>query len=110
MLDVLLSCEAAVLSLHVGSSRLMSNVSSSSAPFDVTSASNHQSGIRPNCLLETCLKPCVRHLKGFYWHLMLEPDCPALMSLKETERQLNIASNNQHGSPNINLIDRTKWA
>jgi hypothetical protein len=55
MLDVLLSCEAAVLSLHVGSSRLMSNVSSSSAPFDVTSASNHQSGIRPNCLLETCL-------------------------------------------------------
>jgi len=41
---------------------------------------------------------------------MLEPDCPALMSLKETERQLNIASNNQHGSPNINLIDRTKWA
>jgi hypothetical protein len=24
---------------------------------------------------------------------MLEPDCPALMSLKETERQLNITSN-----------------
>jgi len=59
-------------------------------PFDVTLPLPNQSGIRPNCLLETCLKPCIWHFKGFYWHLMLEPDCPALMSLKETERQLNI--------------------